>query len=249
MINPFKKKAPEPVKQEIPISNKPIVEEGNIVWSGEKSNYPLPYAFTLNGTRYFNYTSLSSIPTYRALAIQTYFKEAQEGLDLVKIKAFNSAIKASANKGNLEDVFKFASWIEESVRHIYHPDIYYKLASIWYLDESENPVYYDYEYNRRKIASWMKGGISAELDFFYSTAIKEWIPDLPSSTEDLEVYLKTLRAIQLNQIQDILAKPYRNQLTKDSLNYLNSQKEILENWNESNDLHFTSITSLSNLGL
>ena len=249
-MNLFNKKTSEPEKKpEIPVTAKPIVEEGNIVWSGEKANYPLPYAFTLNGIRYFNYTSLSSIPTYRALAIQTYFKEAQEGLDLEKIKAFNSAIKASANKGNLEDVFKYASWIEEAVKFIYQPDIYFKLASIWYLDESESPVYYDYEYNRRKIAGWMKGGVSAELDFFYSTAMSEWIPDLAFSTEDLEAYLKTLRAVQLNQIQDILAKSSKSQLTPSSLNYLLWQKEILENWNESNDLAFTNITSLSSIGL
>jgi len=245
-----KKKTPEPEQlAEIPVTNKPIIEQGDINWKGVETKYPIEYAFTLNGIRYFAYTSLSTIPTYRALAIQTFFKEMAQGIDRDKIKVYTEAIKASANKGNLEDVFKYCTWMEEAMRLIYQPDIYYKLASIWYLDESENPVYFDYVHNQKKVKRWMQGGVSEELDFFYGTAIKEWIPDLPSSTEDLEVYLKTLRAIQLNQIQNILSKPYKGQLTKDSLDYLKLQEEALLKWNESNDLAFTNITSLSSIGL
>jgi hypothetical protein len=222
-------------------------EQGDIIWNGEPCKSPIIYAFTFNGVRYFHFSSFDEMPVHRAITADVFLKEMNEGINKDKQLLFMESIKDSLNRGNLMDAAKYLGFLEDLMTLVFQPDTYLKLASVYYLSEKESPFYFDYGYNVKKVQEWMKGGVSAELDFFYKTPLKQLVPQVNFSENDLEAFLKVVRRIEGNQLQHILSQSFSNTLTADSRSYLESQAEALEKWNASNDLPFMNITSFGNL--
>ena len=46
--------------------------------------------------------------------------------------------------------------LNERINLIAMPDHVFKLASVYFWDDSESPYYYDFEYNKKKIEEWKK---------------------------------------------------------------------------------------------
>jgi hypothetical protein len=72
----------------------------------------------------------------------------------------------------------------------------FKLASVMYFDESENPYFYDRVYADKKIKRWMED--PEVLDFFLQQPLKDLIPFL--DTEKASLHSFSVITEQLNKI-------------------------------------------------
>jgi hypothetical protein len=77
----------------------------------------------------------------------------------------------------------------------------YKVASVVYFDETENPYSFDYKYAFEKIERWKKEKVS---DFFLTTPLKDLIPSLLWSEENLESYMKIQKEVDQEHLKTIL---------------------------------------------
>jgi hypothetical protein len=77
----------------------------------------------------------------------------------------------------------------------------YKLAAVVFFDQHENPLVYEYEYGKEKIASWKKE--TTLRDFFLQKPIMELIPYLQYAAENLEAYDGLVKQINKVHLQSI----------------------------------------------
>lgn len=63
----------------------------------------------------------------------------------------------------------------------------WKLGSVVFIEEHEDPCGYNYEANMQKIAFWKEAGMT--VDFFSQTPLATSVPWLAESPENLKVYL------------------------------------------------------------
>jgi hypothetical protein len=72
------------------------------------------------------------------------------------------------------------------------PDHLFKLGSVSYFDETENPYAYDIKYNEQKIARWKASGEAEMLDFFSQRLIPDLLPSLKHYNIDAQTFLETM---------------------------------------------------------
>jgi cell shape-determining protein MreC len=76
---------------------------------------------------------------------------------LVPPQAFKNILAKTPFKStDLFELMKLNNQLSERLEFIYDTDLVYKLASVVYFDEKENPEDYDWTYNQKKIDKWKK---------------------------------------------------------------------------------------------
>lgn len=174
------------------------------------TQYPIIEAFELDGHKYYQFDNTTAVPYERALKTLTYYKELRQGVDgeyLDKHTEAQDAIFASgqATHEAMSKLHSLNENLKARRKFIIDTDLVYKLASVVYFDEHENPKVYDMAYNQKKIEFW-KSKLSIN-DFFYSAPILNLIPFLKDSKLNLDQYSKVValaKTEHLNRIDQIL---------------------------------------------
>jgi hypothetical protein len=151
----------------------------------------ITYAFTIRDRHYFRFDDPLSTGYDRALKCLVYYKEMEMNIDRDFIKAHTQAIdniflRKTLTIDDLLDVRKLNNQLKQRLDLPKEPDLMYKLASVVFFDQFENPQVYEFKYGEKKIAFWKKS--TSLTDFFLTMPLMELIPYLKHAAENLQQF-------------------------------------------------------------
>jgi hypothetical protein len=114
------------------------------------------------------------------------------------------------------DIFamkKLNDQLKDRLDHVIASDTVWKLASVVFFDETENPYDYDYKYGIEKIKLWKKEKDIA--NFFLNTPINKLLPYLDMSEQDLAIYMKVGEQLTKEQIKTLSEYTSKTGVNKD----------------------------------
>ena len=195
-------------------------------FGGVALDHEIEEVFECNGKKYYKFVNEFNIPCQRAIAYLDVQAELSQSIDKKYLENYFEAVIENANKGNLSDVGYLTRLAQQRMQNVAILDTWYKVASVLYFDENENPYNYDYEYNEKKIIEWKRHG--GALGFFSATHLKGLTTFLNFSDEDMQSYSRG-QQIQLMQILKYrLANLSENEKNKEKLQKLKSDVNTLE---------------------
>lgn len=177
----------------------------------EGSKLPLKYAFTANGIDYYEPENVEQLPWMRALTLHQYYEELRMKVDREYLEQHAQAVDVLINgtkdkpkkRFTFEDLGKLNrvnNMLKERLQFIFTPDLVYKVASVIFIDESENPAKYDEVHNRKKIEQWKANGLDA---FFLNEPVQRLIPFLNSSPQSIKNYGEQVNEIQQKMLTEL----------------------------------------------
>lgn len=144
------------------------------------------FVFECEGVKYYKFANELNIPVDRAFSAMDIYNELELKVDSEYLNSYFEAIIKACNEGKLTDVVLLTQIAKRKTEHITNVDLLYKLASVLYFSEEENPEIYDYAIAKKKIESWKRQkDITA---FFLQMPISDLIPSFNSSEMSLELY-------------------------------------------------------------
>lgn len=171
-----------------------------------ENEYKMIPAFEVGGRRYFMFESQSDAPTGRQLASLAVYNEmsmrcTREYLEL-HVRAMEKILNPADKKINLTAVGQLNVNLKERLALMPLPEFVWKLGSVVFIDENENPFTYDYALNDEKIKFWKDNGL--DVNFFFQTPLMKLVPWLQESQNGSQDY---------TGIQTIVEKIHRDFLT------------------------------------
>lgn len=165
------------------------------------------YAFTINERHYFRFDDPLNTPYDRALKCLVYYKELDMNCDRAFIKAhtqaFDNALKQpSINIDTLLELKRLNDQLKQRLELPKEPDLMYKLASVVFFDQNENPTVYEFKYGENKIKAWKKN--TTLTDFFLSKPLRELIPYLEHAGENLEQFSQMTEKANHQHLETLL---------------------------------------------
>lgn len=170
----------------------------------------LKHAFTIGTVDYYEPEDLMNLPYQRGLACIDAFNQLRLGVFPEDIEYVCDQVDKiySQTKLGINDLIRvkhYLNRIRERSKDVFrHPDLMYKLASVSFIDESENPLIYDPVYAGKKIEYWKKH--NSVTDFFLQMPIQRLIPFLAPSEDNSQVYLTLME--QLKTEENILTEAF-----------------------------------------
>lgn len=140
----------------------------------------------------------------RALSALTFYEELRMRTTREYLEAHCKAMVEILSDPKKIDVGRIAILnknLQDRLEFIVEPEIVYKLASVMYFDQSEDPYRYDLTYGLKKIERW-KRDLSLK-SFFLSTPIKNLIPGIDSLDQNLESYAEVVSVLNSRMWQTI----------------------------------------------
>ncbi len=162
------------------------------------SKHIVKYAFTIGGKKYFQFDDTHNIPYERGLTCILFYRELSMNCDYSFLQAHCNAVNnlldpnQSDGKINLYKIKGLNDQLLQRLRLPKDPELVYKLASVVFFDDTENPATYEYDYNAKKIEFWKQHG---KRDFFLQKPLQELIPFLQQYEESVETYLSMMGKI------------------------------------------------------
>lgn len=149
------------------------------------------YAFTIGERHYFRFDDPLNIPYDRGLKCLVYYKELEMNCDRAYLKAHTEAMegifaKTKLTIDDLTDINRLNKNLKQRLMLPKEPDLMFKLASVVFFDQYENPLTYEFKYGENKIRNWKKS--TSLTDFFLQKPLLELIPYLQNAGENLEQY-------------------------------------------------------------
>lgn len=167
------------------------------------SRFTIDYAFTLGKKHYFRFNSHINIPYQRGLQALVYYREVEMNTDRAYLQAHTEAVE-NVLRSNPIDVFKIKMYNDQLRQRLQlpkDPELMYKLASIVFFDQHENPEVYEFEKGAQKIAEW-KEAASLE-DFFLQQPLKELIPFLRFVGENLRTFSRLVKDVNTTHLEEL----------------------------------------------
>jgi hypothetical protein len=199
-------------------------------WQTSNFKYQVEKAFTLGGIDYFSCTDFINIPSERAFEAMSFYNELDMKVDKTFLQGHTSAIESIINSGTIQ-ISKIAQLnqdLKNRLDLVYDPDLLYKLASVVFFDEKEDPTRYDKEYNRLKILKWKKAGLDA---FFLNIPLNKLLPSLDFSKLDSATFTEmttVLNSLKKEHIEKILSLIKSNKKDEEIAKLLQLQIEGLQ---------------------
>lgn len=183
-----------------------------------EAKHIIVYAFTIGERHYFRFDDPLNTPYDRALKTLVYYKELDMNCDRDFLTAHTQAIDNLFTQGRLtvKDLIVFMqlnNQLKERLELPKETELLYKLASVVFFDQHENPYTYEFKYGENKIKAWKKN--TTLSDFFLSLPLKTLIPYLEHAGENLEMFsLMTKKATEthLTKISELLSEEQRTVL-------------------------------------
>lgn len=152
-------------------------------------------AFELNGIKYRQLESAFQMHTGRALCAIAYYEEFQQRCDknyLLKHCRAVDILLSDPKRIMIGQIAMLHENLKERVNFAPYPDHIYKLASVMYFDDNEDPFSYDFHYNQKKIKAWK--GDPKVLSFLVSQPLKELTPFGEVANTSLQTYFQVKEA-------------------------------------------------------
>lgn len=156
------------------------------------------YSLSIGERHYFRFDDILNTPYDRALKTLVYYKELDMNCDRDFIdahtKAFDNILSQSKiNLDNLISLKQLNDQLKERIELPKEPMLLYKLASVIFFDQFENPKTYEFNYGEKKIKAWKKN--TTLTDFFLQKPLRELIPYLEYAGENLEQYSAMVKRV------------------------------------------------------
>ena len=161
-------------------------------WFKDYPETRIVHAFTSGGVDYYEFEDPNNLTSGRGFAALNYYKELSMGCTreflLGYVEAMDGYLRPKAN-GTLQipEMAKLTLQLKERLELAVDSLTPYKVASVIYFDETEDPYGFDYGYAMKKIEKWKKEDVGS---FFLQTPLKNLIPSTLLSEETLESYMK-----------------------------------------------------------
>lgn len=168
----------------------------------------ISYAFTIADRHYFRFDDLLNMNYDRALKCLVYYKELDMNCDREFLKAhaqaFDNVFKGKElNLQILSQLMVLNNQLKERLELPKEPDLMYKLASVVFFDQKENPYVYEFKYGENKIKFWKKN--TSLTDFFLQKPLMELIPYLQFAGENLKQFSEMTEKTNKQHLDKILA--------------------------------------------
>lgn len=147
----------------------------------------LEFLFECGGKRYYHYPDELLLPVERALTANDVYAELEMRIERNYLEVLLRDSLDLLNQGKIIEAGVLLKYAQQRLEHITHRDLLYKLASVLYIEENEDPRSYSLAYNENKIAHWKAH--SQDIDaFFLEKPIGALIPYFATSEQDLKTY-------------------------------------------------------------
>lgn len=162
-------------------------------------------AFVFQGKSYYMFDDIMTMPSIRGLQALDFYEEFNMRCTKDYLLKFTQAAETILSNNKKLDLIKLATLIkhlQERLNMIPVSDHIYKLASVIFFDESENPYTFDREYAKKKIELWKKD--PEVLSFFLQTPLRELIPYLDSQGANLVTYSGVVNELNSIHLKEVL---------------------------------------------
>ncbi len=172
-----------------------------------EAKHRIIYSFSIGDRHYFRFDDPLNTPYDRALKCLVYYKELDMNIDRAFLKAHTQAIDNMLRKSQfgIDDLLTIRTLNEQMKQRLElpkEPDLMYKLASVVFFDQTENPTVYEFKYGENKIKAWKK--TTSLEDFFLSKPLLELIPYLQSAGENLKTFSQMTEKVTQQQLDSLL---------------------------------------------
>ena len=239
MFNLFRRKpsapAPvQPVAEEAPVQG----EAGRILYKGvaPKDRWDqIEFAFCSGGVNYFKFVAEVNVPFQRAVAARDIFTEELWQINPDFLRGWNNGLinllmdKKKKDDKKLYEIGVLASRLKEQMEMSVSLLRQLKLATVVYFDEHENPLDYQYPYNKTKLEHWMKHN---DVEGFFLTLPEyAYLPSLTEYSTNFPTYLRAETLQSLNNLKHIIGLQLHDSTDSALMSSLESQVEMLSNLN------------------
>jgi hypothetical protein len=222
------------VAEEAPLQ----AESGRILYRGVAPSDrwdQIEFAFTSGGINYFKFTAEVNVPFQRAVAARDIFTEELWQINPDYLRGWNNGLinllmdKKKKDDKKLYEIGVMASRLKEQMEMSVSLLRQLKLATVVYFDEQENPLDYQYPYNKQKLEHWMKH--NDVEGFFLNLPEYAYLPSLTEYSTNFPTYLQAETLQSLNNLKHIIGLQLPDSTDSVLMSNLESQMEILSSLN------------------
>ena len=175
------------------------------------------YSFSCGGVDYYTWTDINTIPALRALMAYTVTNELTMRVDRDYLLRLTETVDGLINQsGNIKktELAQINIHLKERLNFIVETDLLYKLASIVFIDKSEDAYEYDFAHGQKKINEWKKENMNL---FFSKVHIEQLINYKGLSEVDLQTYSDLQRKIKEVHLEYLSELKYKgNSITSNA---------------------------------
>jgi hypothetical protein len=239
MLNLFRRKSSVPPPAQQVAEEAPLQEQaGRIHYRGvaPKDRWDqIEFAFCSGGVNYFKFVTEVNVPFQRAVAARDIFTEELWQINPDFLRGWNNGLinllmdKKKKDDKKLYEVGVMASRLKEQMEMSVSLLRQLKLATVVYFDEQENPLDYQYPYNKAKLEHWMKH--NDVEGFFLKLPEYAYLPSLTEYSQNFPTYLQAETLQSLNNLRHIIGLQSQDSIDSDLMSSLESQAEMLKSLN------------------
>jgi hypothetical protein len=163
----------------------------------------IEYSFSIGNNDYFAFSDFNQTPMDRAFNALSFFTELDMRCTREYLQAHCTAVDNMINDTKsikLTEIVKLNMQLKERLDFLFEPEIAYKLCSVVFFDETENPNRYEYKKGLEKARLFREVPIS---DFFLSKPIGRFVPATILSTNDFQESCEVLTKITKKHLSNI----------------------------------------------
>lgn len=233
-----------------PVEAKREVDPGKPKYSGvaPKERWDqIEFAFRSGEKNYFRFSTEVNIPFQRAIAARDILTEElwQINPDQLKgwLKGLINVITDDRKKGDKKifEIGVLAHRLQEQIDLSFSLTRQLKLATVYYFDEQENPLDYQYPYNNEKLKYWMSN--NDVPGFFLKLPEYLLIPSGRELTENFPTYLQGETMQRLKDLTHITTILSTDNTANDLMRDITLQMEMLNDLNSWSKGQYTNTIS------
>jgi hypothetical protein len=206
----------------------------------------IEFAFVSGGVNYFRFSTAINIPFQRAIAAKEILTEELWQINPKVLTGWTESLigvitddKKKTDK-KLFEVGVLAQRLKEQMELSHSLVRQLKLATVLYFDEQENPLDYQYPYNKAKLEHWSK--YNDIPDFFLNLPEYNLLPSGTELVQNFPTYLQSESKMLLSQLRHIITSMPSDSSNQDLRTDLIGQMETLDVINSWSKDQSTSIT-------
>ena len=175
------------------------IDEKQIEIEGEKVLKTIEHE-----TNYFEFEDFNSIPGDRGFNCLSYYNELSQRCTRDYLIAFSTAFDniMNDNKSGIKitKLMELNQQLKERLEFLIEPEIAYKLCSIVFFDETENPYRFSYTHSAKNAEMFKKAPIG---DFFFSQPIVKLVPYINGFAADFPEYCQMVNLMTKEHLKGI----------------------------------------------
>jgi len=148
---------------------------------------PIEKAFKIKDIQYWTFKNTMDMPAKRYSKMNEFIREAEMRMTSEELIHYLDITDKAINKGDITLVVKMLGAIRICTEQFIETDTFYRLFSNVFFTIDEDLTDYDYDFNEAKIELFKSEPIE---DFFFKKPVKEYLPQIDISKEDLKTFSK-----------------------------------------------------------